>query len=99
MIFMNSCASYKPLVLVGPSGAGKGTLIDAITKAHPDKFGFSVSYTTRQPREKEVDGVAYHFITREQFEKMIEADEFIEHCIVHTNLYGTAKAQIKLIQD
>ncbi len=50
MLYMNSCTSYKPLVLVGPSGAGKGTLLNAITKAHPDKFGFSVSYTTRPPR-------------------------------------------------
>lgn len=71
---------FKPLVIVGPSGAGKGTLIAFITEKFPDKFGFSVSYTTRAPREGEVNGVAYNFVTMDKFKEMIANNEFIEHC-------------------
>ena len=85
---------YKPLVIVGPSGAGKGTLLTDITTNFKDKFGFSVSYTTRAPRQGEVHGVQYFFVTREDFQKMIDRNEFIEYCEVHTNMYGTAKTQI-----
>lgn len=80
--------------MVGPSGAGKGTLFDLMTSQYPDKFGFSVSYTTRAPREGEVHGKNYYFVTKEEFKKMIEEDGFIEWCEVHTNFYGTAKKQI-----
>jgi guanylate kinase len=62
---------YKPLVVVGPSGAGKGTLIDGIKAKYTDRFGFSVSFTTRKPREGEVNGKHYFFVTREEFEVMI----------------------------
>jgi len=84
-------AEYKPLVIVGPSGAGKGTLIEGFTD---DNFGFSVSSTTRDPRPGEVNGVHYNFVTAEEFRKQIEQDEFIEWCEVHSNLYGTSKQQI-----
>lgn len=84
--------------MVGPSGAGKGTLITDITNAHKDKFGFSVSFTTRLARQGEENGVHYFFITKEEFNKMIERNEFIEYCEVHTNMYGTAKSQILNIQ-
>ena len=60
--------AYKPLVMVGPSGAGKGTLIDFLYGKFPDKFGFSVSYTTRPPRAGEVDGKDYNFVSKEKFE-------------------------------
>ena len=66
--------------MVGPSGAGKGTLINFMTSKFPDKFGFSVSYTTRQPRQGEVDGVHYNFVTMDKFKEMIAKNEFIEHC-------------------
>lgn len=89
---------YKPLVMVGPSGAGKGTLIDDLKKQYEKKFGFSVSYTTRAPRQGEVNGVHYYFVTREVFQQMIDRNEFIEYCEVHTNMYGTAKSQITGIQ-
>jgi guanylate kinase len=52
---------------VGPSGVGKGTLQSILTDKYPNAFGFSVSYTTRTPREGEVDGVNYNFITQEKF--------------------------------
>lgn len=85
---------YKPLIVVGPSGVGKGTLITKFTELHKEKFGFSVSYTTRTPREGEKHGVHYYFIQKHDFWTMIEKDEFIEHCEVHGNFYGTSKRQI-----
>jgi hypothetical protein len=88
----NYAKLYKPLVVVGPSGAGKGTLIEGIKDKYRDRFGFSVSFTTRKPRAGEVHGQHYFFITRDEFEVMIGKEEFIEFCEVHTNYYGTAKS-------
>ena len=81
-------------MIVGPSGAGKGTLISHLTKKYPGRFGFSVSYTTRPARAGETHGVNYFYVGQEEFKGKIERDEFIEHCCVHTNSYGTEKAQI-----
>ena len=80
------------LVISGPSGAGKTTICSAL-RAHPD-IEFSVSVTTRTPRKNEVDGVDYHFITREKFREHIERGDFIEHAEVYGNLYGTLRAPI-----
>ena len=88
---------YRPCVINGPSGAGKGTLIKFLTDKYPEDFGFSVSYATRAPREGEVNGQHYNFVTVDEFKKMIEEDAFIEYCEVHSNFYGTAKSQIKSI--
>ena len=82
---------------MGPSGVGKSTLINELTSKWPNSFGFSVSYTTRQPREGEEHGKNYFFVTQEEFQSMIDSDEFIEWCKVHSNMYGTAKSQIKSI--
>ena len=71
---------FKPLVVVGPSGAGKGTLIKWLNEKFPEKFGFSVSYTTRAPRDGEMDGRDYNFVSMKKFKEMIAADEFVEHC-------------------
>ena len=84
--------NYKPLIIVGPSGVGKSTLIKSLTDKHPEKFGFSVSYTTRASREGEIHGKNYFFISKEEFENMIKNDDFIEWCQVHQNMYGTAKS-------
>ena len=62
---------YKPLVVVGPSGVGKGTLINKLTERYKNKFGFSVSYTTRSSRPGEENGVHYNFITKEEFSNMV----------------------------
>jgi guanylate kinase len=75
-------------VIAAPSGAGKTSLLQALMKRRP-AVSFSVSCTTRKPRPGEQDGRDYHFIDRSGFEKLIAADEFIEHANVFGNLYGT----------
>jgi guanylate kinase len=75
--------------MCGPSGVGKSSLIKRLQTDFPAKVGFSVSHTTRNPRPGEVDGVDYHFVTREQMLAEIEAGAFIEYAHVHNNIYGT----------
>jgi guanylate kinase len=85
----------KPVVFCGPSGVGKGTLIDMLFKRFPnDQFGFSVSHTTRNPREGEVDGKHYHFTTVDDIKQEIEDGKFVEYANVHGNYYGTRYAGI-----
>lgn len=79
----------RPVVFCGPSGVGKGTLIDMLMKKYPDAFGFSVSHTTRAPREGEVDGVHYNFTTVDDIKKEIDEEKFIEYAEVHGRYYGT----------
>lgn len=86
--------SGKLFLIVGPSGSGKGTVIHELRDKYPG-FVYPVSYTTREPREGEVDGDVYHFISKERFKEMIEADEFLEYAVVHgDNYYGTPKKEI-----
>ena len=80
-------------VVSSPSGGGKGTIIEHVLEC-VENLSYSVSYTTRAPRLKEVDGREYFFISRESFEDMVAAGEFLEWACVHGNLYGTAKNQI-----
>lgn len=83
----------KPIVYIisAPSGSGKSTLVNNILKLVPG-LDFSISYTTRKPRGTEKNGKQYHFISREEFEKMIAAGEFLEHASVfEKDLYGTAR--------
>jgi hypothetical protein len=79
-----------PVIIVGPSGVGKGTLINKLLEAFPNVFGFSVSHTTRSPRPGEVNGVHYNFVTIPEMEHAIARGEFIEYAKVHTNYYGTS---------
>jgi septin family protein len=80
----------QPVVFCGPSGVGKGTMIDMLMERFPnDQFGFSVSHTTRKPREGEVDGKHYHFTTVPDIKKEIDAGKFVEYAEVHGNYYGT----------
>lgn len=88
----------KPLVFVGPSGIGKGTIIKGLRKLYPERFAFSVSHTTRSPREGERDGIDYHFVTREQFEADLAAGKFLEHAEVHGNYYGTSYDAIRQVE-
>ncbi|XP_078149987.1 guanylate kinase 1-like [Carex rostrata] len=88
-----------PIVISGPSGVGKGTLINKLMKDFPSTFGFSVSHTTRAPREKEVKGVHYHFTTREVMETDIREGKFLESALVHGNLYGTSVEAVEAVTD
>lgn len=83
-----------PLIISSPSGAGKTTLTARLRAQIPD-VRFSVSHTTRRPRENEQDGREYHFTTREQFRRLVEAGEFLEWAEVHGNLYGTTRGEIE----
>ncbi|KAJ6815974.1 guanylate kinase 1-like [Iris pallida] len=89
----------KPIVISGPSGVGKGTLIAKLMKEYPTTFGFSVSHTTRAPREKEVNGVHYHFTERSIMEKDIRDGEFLETAAVHGNLYGTSIEAVEAVTN
>ncbi|MBQ6950349.1 MAG: guanylate kinase [Clostridia bacterium] len=86
------------LVISGPSGAGKGTIFKKLL-ANDDSLSFSVSVTTRGPREGEVDGVDYFFITNEEYDKLVEEDAFLERATVHGNRYGTLKSQVEKIME
>lgn len=79
----------RPLVLCGPSGSGKSTLLKRLLKEFPDKFGFSVSHTTRLPRPGEKNGVHYHFTNKTDMIAAIEKGEFIETATFSGNMYGT----------
>lgn len=77
-------------LISAPSGSGKSTLVSQL-RSLVDNLDFSVSYTTRPPRGSEQEAREYHFITREQFVAMVEADEFLEYADVFGNYYGTAR--------
>ena len=83
------------IVLSGPSGVGKSTVISELLSERSDIY-FSVSFTTRAPRVGEADGVNYHFVTREQFEEMIARNELLEYAEYVHNYYGTS---LRLIQE
>ena len=92
--------SFKPLMLVlsSPSGAGKTTLSKKIQESDTT-FQVSVSHTTRRARPNEVDGLDYHFVTQEKFEKLINENAFYEHAKIFDNYYGTSKNSIKKITE
>ena len=91
----NSTTSRGTLFVVSsPSGGGKGTIIRHVLEVVPN-LSYSVSFTTRAPRHGEVDGREYFFVSREVFEDMVAAGEFLESACVHGNLYGTAKRQVR----
>lgn len=79
----------RPLVICGPSGSGKSTLLKRLFKEFPSTFGFSVSHTTRKPRDGEENGIHYHFVTVEDMQVAIENGEFIETAVFSGNMYGT----------
>lgn len=85
----------KPLFIVvsAPSGAGKTTLCDLLLQSYPE-LSYSVSCTTRVPRFNEEDGIDYHFLPEESFKRMVEEGKFLEHAVVHGNLYGTLKEPV-----
>lgn len=89
---MNRTGNF--FVISGPSGAGKGTLVKRLLEQVPDAW-LSVSATTREPREGEEDGKHYHFLSKERFDELIREDGFLEWANVHSNKYGTPRAQVE----
>lgn len=80
-------------VLSGPSGAGKGTILRKVREARPE-LGLTVSATTRAPREGEVDGTDYYFMTEERFSQLIDEGAFLEWAHVHGHRYGTLNSEV-----
>ena len=85
----------KLFVISGCSGVGKGTVINEFMARNGKEFVLSVSCTTRNPRQGEIDGVNYFFLTHEEFEKNIKEDKFLEYAQFAGNYYGTKKKYIK----
>ena len=96
---MNNLSKPLMIVLSSPSGAGKTTLSKKIQQSD-SSFKISVSHTTREARANEVDGVDYHFVTKEKFKKLFSEDVFYEHSKIFGNYYGTSKSSVnKIIED
>jgi guanylate kinase len=83
----------RVFVITGPSGVGKGTLIRGLMERLP-QLELSVSATTRAPRPGERDGVEYHFLTREEFDRKVAAEEFVEHADYAGRSYGTLRSEL-----
>jgi guanylate kinase len=90
-----------PLIVCGPSGAGKGTIIHKYMteRGGSEKFQFTVSHTTRQPREGESDGLHYHFVTVATMQELMRQNAFLESAEVHGNYYGTSWRAIQAIHS
>ena len=86
-------------VFSGPSGVGKGTLKAKLFDEFADQITYSVSATTRGPREGEVDGKDYFFISRQEFERRVKNNEFLEHAEFAGNCYGTPRAYVEKLLD
>jgi len=86
-------AGGRLFVITGPSGVGKGTLIERLLQQVPE-LELSVSATTRSPRESERDGVHYHFMDDREFERRVDAGEFIEHAGYASHRYGTPRTEV-----
>ena len=82
------------LIISGPSGTGKGTLVKMLMENDPS-FRFSCSVTTRKPRVGEIEGVHYYFVSTEEYDRMVANNEFLEHATVHGNHYGTLRKPVE----
>ena len=88
-----------PLVICGPSGSGKSTCIKMLLNEFPGYVGFSVSHTTRNPWPGELDGIDYHFVTEDEFQKLVDQNEFIEYTMFAGNYYGTRFDSVQDVLD
>ena len=84
-------------VITAPSGTGKNTIIEMVRKDLKG-LGYSISHTTRAPRNGEINGVHYYFVGKKEFEKMIQAQEFVEWAVVYDQLYGTSISSVRSAQ-
>ncbi|MCR5309659.1 MAG: guanylate kinase [Bacilli bacterium] len=87
------------IILSGPSGVGKGTVRKYICSKKTVDFEYSISMTTRAPRDNEKDGVEYYFVSKEEFLKRIEEDKFLEHAEFVGNYYGTPKDKVEELRN
>ncbi|KAL0476531.1 guanylate kinase [Acrasis kona] len=90
---------FRVFVICGPSGVGKGTIISRLMSDYPNKFGFSVSHTTRPPRVGEQNGKDYHFVSKDFFKGMLENNRFLEYADVYDKMYGTSFEAVKNVLD
>ena len=86
------------IVLSSPSGAGKTTITKKISQKYPN-IKISISHTTRKPRPNEIDGVDYHFVSIDKFEKLIKENNFYEHAKIFDNYYGTSKKSVNSLHE
>lgn len=84
----------RPIVISGPSGVGKGTLVNRLSDEHPGIFALAVSHTTREPRLGEVEGASYFFVDPSTFDNLLSQGAFVEHATFNNNQYGTSKKEI-----
>jgi len=90
--------SSQLYIISAPSGAGKTSLVSALISASP-KISVSISHTTRSKRPGEQDGVNYHFIDQDEFDRMVAAGEFLEHAHVFDHSYGTSNASVEILLE
>jgi len=88
-------AAAKLFVFAAPSGAGKTTLVHAVVRKHQDDLRFSISYTTREPRPNEANGVDYMFVNVDEFMRLRDAGEMLEYAQVFDNYYATSRSQVE----
>ena len=86
------------IVLSSPSGAGKTTITKKISQKYP-KIKISISHTTRKPRSTEIDGVDYHFVSKDKFENLIKENKFYEYAKIFDNYYGTSKQSVNKLHE
>jgi guanylate kinase len=95
---LSDIAPGSLFVVAAPSGAGKSSLVNALL-ARESGIRLSISHTTRRPRGGEGEGEHYHFVDRAEFDRLVAADAFLEHAVVHGNAYGTSRAAVEPILE
>ncbi|NBV83237.1 guanylate kinase [bacterium] len=95
---MKRTESRNLVIISGPSGVGKGTVISALLSRHTS-LSLAISATTRAPRASETNGQQYYFLSKDTFKETVDQDGFLEWCEVHGNYYGTLKSEIQRLQD
>ena len=94
-------SEYRRFVVVisGPSGAGKSSFVKALLRGNGEDLTYSVSATTRAKRPHEIEGKDYFFLTRDEFQRRVNAGDFVEHAQVHGEMYGTLRSQIERVLE
>lgn len=92
-------SGFRPVIVAGPSGVGKSTLITRLMNKYPSSFAFTVSHTTRQPRPNELAGQHYHFVSLSEFKEKVDRSEFVEHAEFAGNHYGTSLQALRDVEQ